>query len=80
MADVPFSVLMKQAAALKTSQLAVDRTKFDSWDCWYQHSLFAKEVRIYSLCVNKLFVCDNFIVIISQRTLRMRGEDRNSIR
>lgn len=51
MADVPFNVLMKQAAALKTSQLAVDRTKFDSWDSWYQHSLFAKEVHIYSIIV-----------------------------
>ena len=45
MTDVPFDVLMKQAAALKTAQLATDRTKYDSWDSWYQHSLFSKEVK-----------------------------------
>jgi hypothetical protein len=47
MSDVPMNVLFQQAAALKTAQLAVDRTKYDSWDSWYQHSLFAKEVRYF---------------------------------
>ena len=42
--DVPFNVMMQQAAALKTSQMAVDRKKFDSWDEWYRHSLFARQV------------------------------------
>ena len=44
MNDTPLDVILQQAAALKTAQLAVDRTKFDSWDTWYQHSLFSKEV------------------------------------
>lgn len=57
MSSTPFNVLFQQAAALKTAQLAVDRTKFDSWDSWYQHSLFAKEVIITPLLMPTCLLC-----------------------
>eukprot|EP00602_Paraphysomonas_sp_CaronLab_P005723 CAMPEP_0185030514 /NCGR_PEP_ID=MMETSP1103-20130426/17517_1 /TAXON_ID=36769 /ORGANISM="Paraphysomonas bandaiensis, Strain Caron Lab Isolate" /LENGTH=499 /DNA_ID=CAMNT_0027565687 /DNA_START=1 /DNA_END=1497 /DNA_ORIENTATION=+ len=41
--DVPFSVLMQQAANIKTKQNEVFRHRYDSWPKWYQHSMFAKE-------------------------------------
>lgn len=40
----PFNVLLEQAASLKTAQLASSRTKYDSFDIWYQHSLYSRQV------------------------------------
>lgn len=56
----PFNVLMQQAATLKTAQLALDRQKFDSFDKWYQESLFSQEdiraerLRTQSSCEERL--------------------------
>lgn len=46
--DVPFPVLMQQAADIKFAQLAQDRRKYDSNIKWYRDSLFGKEVRVLS--------------------------------
>jgi hypothetical protein len=59
MSDTPIDVIFQQAAKLKTAQLAVDRTKYDSWDSWYQHSLFAKEVVRLSLLIS---LCCLFLI------------------
>jgi hypothetical protein len=62
MSDTPFSVILQQAAALKTAQLAVDRTRYDSWDTWYQHSLFGKEVALYCIdCFSSIEVAKTVI-------------------
>jgi hypothetical protein len=45
--NVPFDVLMKQAADLKTAQLAENRRRYDAWDSWYRNSLFARDVRAF---------------------------------
>jgi hypothetical protein len=42
--DTPFEVLLQKAAALKTAQLAQDRKLFDSFEKWYQDSLYSEEV------------------------------------
>lgn len=49
--DTPFSILMQQAAALRTSRQAPLRKKYDSWPRWYQSSLFSKDDVI---CVRSL--------------------------
>ncbi len=40
----PFNVLMQQAMAMKTEQLAVDRRKYDSWPTWLRNSLIVSDV------------------------------------
>ena len=42
--NVPFHILMKQAADMKTEQLKSDRVKFDSFPAWFQNTLFAQDV------------------------------------
>ena len=40
---IPFSILMSQAAKLKTAQAAPSRSKFDSFPSFYQHSIYPQE-------------------------------------
>eukprot|EP01031_Cornospumella_fuschlensis_P024404 gene24404-29501_t len=41
MSDTPFDVIMQQAFALKTAQMAVDRKAYDSYPTWLRNSLFS---------------------------------------
>ena len=40
---VPFSVLISQAAKLKTAQAAPSRSKYDTYPSFYQHSIYPRE-------------------------------------
>lgn len=42
----PLNVLLQQAAALKTEQMAPDRKKYDSYASWLKNSFFASEVAL----------------------------------
>lgn len=41
--DTPFSVIMQQAAALKSEEMATLRRKFDSWPVWYRNTFYVDE-------------------------------------
>ena len=40
---IPFSVLISQAAKLKTAQAAPSRSKYDGYPSFYQHSIYPRE-------------------------------------
>jgi hypothetical protein len=44
MADVPFEVMLQQAADMKTEYLKADKKKFDSYPSWLQSTIFANKV------------------------------------
>lgn len=41
MADMPMEVIMQQAFALKTAQMAVDRKVYDNYPSYLRNSLFS---------------------------------------
>jgi hypothetical protein len=44
--EVPFSILMQQACAIKSKQNEIFRRKFDASPTWLQHTMFAENEEI----------------------------------
>lgn len=64
----PLNVLLQQAAALKTEQMAPDRKKYDSYSSWLKNSFFANEVTLplHAFNVSSLiFTCVNHVCVDS---------------